>query len=141
MREPPSVGATRLRANGITAAFARARPIRRWDDTDDVVQNAAIRFLRALDDTTPEGSDHLVNLATLQIRREPVDLARKHRGPESQAANHESNALRVDGRLVMRVDVADDPHTEEPGIDRWTAFHAVECDPPGAGHEAGRVDE
>lgn len=112
----------RLFAHRMLRSF---RTVRRWDDTDDVLQNAAIRFLRALDDAAPESPAHLVNLATLQIRRELVDLARKHRGPESQAANHESNSLRVDGRLLMRVDVADDPRGSEPGLDRWTAFHAA----------------
>ena len=115
-------GRMRLFAHRMLRSF---RTVRRWDDTDDVLQNATIRFLRALDDATPESPAHLVNLATVQIRRELVDLARKHRGPESQASHHESNSLRVDGRLLMWVDVADDPHAAEPGLDRWMAFHAA----------------
>ena len=99
------------------------RTVRRWDDTDDVVQNAAIRFLRALDATPLETPEHLVNLATLQIRRELVDLARKHRGPESYAANHESNSTVVDSEVVMRVSYAADPYVHEPGVERWAAFH------------------
>jgi RNA polymerase sigma factor (sigma-70 family) len=99
------------------------RFVRRWDDTDDVVQNASLRFLRALDDTVPESPRHLVNLAALQIRRELVDLARKHRGPESYAMNHDSNAVTVDGEVVMRVNFAEDPHGGDPAIDRWTTFH------------------
>lgn len=99
------------------------RSVRRWDDTDDVLQNATIRFLRALEATPLETPEHLVNLATLQIRRELVDLARKHRGPESYAFNHESNSTVVDSEVVMRVSYAADPHVPEPGIDRWAAFH------------------
>lgn len=99
------------------------RTVRRWDDTDDVVQNAAIRFLRALDATRLSTPEHLVNLATLQIRRELVDLARKHRGPESYAANHESNSTVVDSEVVMRVSYAADPYVHEPGVERWAAFH------------------
>lgn len=99
------------------------KAVRRWDDTDDVVQNASLRFLRALDETVPESPKHLVNLAALQIRRELVDLVRKHRGPESYASNHDSNSAIVDGEVVMRVAFAADPHAADPDIDRWTAFH------------------
>lgn len=99
--------------------------VRRWDDTDDVVQNASLRFLRALDETVPESPKHLVNLAALQIRRELVDLVRKHRGPESYASNHDSNSAIVDGEVVMRVAFAADPHSTDPDIDRWTAFHEL----------------
>lgn len=99
------------------------KAVRRWDDTDDVVQNASLRFLRALDETVPESPKHLVNLAALQIRRELVDLVRKHRGPESYASNHDSNSAIVDGEVVMRVAFAVDPRAADPDIDRWTAFH------------------
>jgi RNA polymerase sigma-70 factor (ECF subfamily) len=101
------------------------RHVRRWDDTDDILQNAAIRFLRALDDTTPADPRHLVNIATLQIRRELVDLARKHRGPESYAMNHQSNSVVMQGEVVMHVDVAADPHATGGESERWSAFHAA----------------
>lgn len=125
----------RLFAHRMLRSF---RAVRRWDDTDDVVQNAAIRFLRALDGTTPETPSHLVNLAILQIRREILDLARKHRGPESSASNHESDALAVDGRVVTRVDLAPDPHAQDRGLDRWAAFHAAAAALP---HEDRRIFE
>ena len=114
--------ATRMRqmAHRMLQSF---RFVRRWDDTDDVVQNASLRFLRALDETVPESPRHLVNLAALQIRRELVDLVRKHRGPESYAMNHDSNSATIDGKVVMRVNLAEDPHAADPGIDRWTLFH------------------
>ncbi len=99
------------------------KAVRRWDDTDDVVQNASLRFLRALDETVPESPKHLVNLAALQIRRELVDLVRKHRGPESYASNHDSNSAIVDGEVVMRVAFAADPHAADAELDRWTALH------------------
>lgn len=101
------------------------KAVRRWDDTDDVVQNASLRFLRALDETAPESPRHLVNLAAVQIRRELLDLVRKHRGPESYATNHDSNSLVVDGEVVIRVTLAADPHAAAPDLDRWTALHEV----------------
>lgn len=99
------------------------RVVRRWDDTDDVVQNAAIRFLRALQDVTPESASHLVNLATVQIRREIFDLARKHRGPESLASNHQSNSVLLEGEVVLHIEVTRDTRATTESIDRWTEFH------------------
>ena len=118
------VGVVVERMRDVTHRMLRSfRAVRRWDDTDDVLQNAAIRFLRALEATPLETPEHLVNLATLQIRRELVDLARKHRGPESYAANHESNSTVLGSEVVMRVSYAADPNVTEPGADRWSAFH------------------
>ena len=118
------VGLVVERMREVTHRMLRSfRTVRRWDDTDDVLQNATIRFLRALEATPLESPEHLVNLATLQIRRELVDLARKHRGPESYAANHESNSTVVDSEVVMRVSYAADPYVHEPGVERWAAFH------------------
>lgn len=120
------VGVVVERMRLVTRRMLRSfRSVRRWDDTDDVLQNAAIRFLRALDSTALESAEHLVNLATVQIRRELVDLARKHRGPESYASNHESNSTVVGSEIVMRVTYAADPHAGEPGADRWSEFHEV----------------
>ena len=60
--------------------------VRRWDDTDDVAQNAAIRLYRALGDTVPDSTRGLMGLMATQIQRELLDLARKHSGPMSYAA-------------------------------------------------------
>ena len=114
--------AGRLRSLG-HRMLADFRVVRRWDDTDDVVQNATLRFLRTLDRTEVESARHLLALAAMQIRRELLDLAKRYRGPESHASHHESNSLRVDGRRVMRTDVVPDPND---GVgDVWTRFHEV----------------
>ena len=99
------------------------RAVRRWDDTDDVVQNATLRFLRTLDRTEVESPRHLLALAAMQIRRELLDLSKKYRGPQSHASHHESNSLRLHGRTLARTDVVPDPCR---GVgDVWTRFHEV----------------
>jgi len=50
--------------------------VRRWDTTDDVAQNAAMRLYRALAETVPDSPRGLMGLMATQIQRELVDLAR-----------------------------------------------------------------
>lgn len=64
--------------------------VRRWEETGDVLQNAILRLLNALNDVQPTSFRHFLSLTTLQIRRELIDLARKHQGPLGVAANHAS---------------------------------------------------
>ena len=103
--------------------------VRRWDDTDDVAQNAAIRLYRALGDTVPDSARGLMGLMATQIQRELLDLARKHSGPMSYAANHDTNARDATDGQAFFVDEAPAPDgtEEELPLERWEQFHeAVE---------------
>jgi RNA polymerase sigma-70 factor (ECF subfamily) len=98
--------------------------VRRWDDTDDVFQNAAMRLYRALAQVTVASPRELMALAATQLHRELVDLARHHAGPTSYAANHGTNIVprgRAPGQSVVHhVDRV--PEADEH-VDRWTLFH------------------
>lgn len=118
---------TRLRdlSHRLLGRFAK---VRRWDDTDDVAQNAALRLYRALTDTVPDSPRGLMGLMATQIHRELIDLARKHSGPMSYAANHGTNVRRDrDGEVFVVEDFADqgDADDEEIPIARWEQFHAA----------------
>src|SRR5437660_10697434 len=65
--------------------------VRRWAETDDVLQNALVRLMGALRSVKPQTSRDFLALATLQIRRELIDLARHYYGPEGIGANHDSH--------------------------------------------------
>lgn len=101
--------------------------VRRWDNTDDVAQGAAIRLYRALGETVPDSMRGLMGLIATQIRRELIDLARKHSGPASYAANHGTNVFDgKDGVAFVVEQVADrGDDAEEIPIDRWERFHAA----------------
>ncbi len=110
--------------------LSRFPNVRRWDDTDDVFQNAAMRLHRALAQTPVESPRHLMALAATQIQRELIDLARHHSGPNSFAANH---ATGVKGPKKGDSDtpelVAKAPAPTD-SLDRWTRFHeAIEALP------------
>lgn len=64
--------------------------LRRWEETDDVLQGALLRLHRAIEQVTPESPRHFYRLATTQIRREMLDLARRYFGPEGHGRNLES---------------------------------------------------
>jgi RNA polymerase sigma factor (sigma-70 family) len=101
--------------------------VRRWNDTDDVAQNAALRLYRALADTVPESARGLMGLMATQIQRELLDLARKHSGPLSYAANHGTNVRRDSRGDVLLVAEAQDAceSDDEIPLERWEQFHAA----------------
>ncbi len=51
--------------------------VRGWADTADVLQGSVLRLLQALRQVQPESTRHFYNLATLHVRRELLDLARR----------------------------------------------------------------
>jgi RNA polymerase sigma-70 factor (ECF subfamily) len=65
--------------------------VRRFEQTDDILQNALLRLLKALDEMQLQSDRHFYRLAALQIRRELVDLARHYSGPAGLASNHETD--------------------------------------------------
>jgi RNA polymerase sigma-70 factor (ECF subfamily) len=65
--------------------------VKRWELTDDVLQSAVLRLWKALAKVTPSSARHFFALATVQIRRELIDLARRYYGPEGMGAKHASH--------------------------------------------------
>jgi DNA-directed RNA polymerase specialized sigma24 family protein len=70
----------------------------RWIQADDVAQNILIRMYRCIKDEKMEIFDqqHFVRLMSTQLRREVIDLYRKHFGPYG-----------------MGTQLKTDPHSEE----------------------------
>jgi len=99
--------------------LARFPVVRRWDDTDDVFQNAVLRLHRALGEVTIESPRAIMALAATQLHRELVDLARRYRGPMSFAANH---ATAAPGAGPLSPPLLAAAAAAEP-LDQWTLFH------------------
>jgi RNA polymerase sigma factor (sigma-70 family) len=100
------------------------RRLRRWEQTDDVLQNALIRLDRALRGVTPGSPRDFYRLATLQIRRELIDLARHHFGPEGPGARHATDAGGTDSPDAARPAFEPADSTHDPGrLASWAEFH------------------
>ena len=94
--------------------------VRRWAETADVLQNALIRLMGALRDVKPKSARDFLALATLQIRRELIDLARQYYGPHGIGANFDSQGAQ--GSPGPPVEKADLSH--EPGsLAQWSELH------------------
>lgn len=119
----------RTTASRMLRGFPR---VRRWDETDDVLQEAALRLSRALDAVPPADGRRLLGLMALQVRRELLDLARKYSGDDSFARHHDTNVLDASGQELLKVGCAVDPREASAAdVEAWTRFHDV----------ASRLDE
>lgn len=95
--------------------------VARWEETDDVLQNALLRLLRALEEARPADVRQFLKLSTEMIRRELIDLARHFYGPQGQGAHHASQAGRDEALPPAheRSDVTFEP----TALADWTDFH------------------
>jgi RNA polymerase sigma-70 factor (ECF subfamily) len=83
------VNAATERLRRLTKKMIKDYPgVRRWEETGDVCQNAAVRLWKALEAVRPESVLQFMRLAALNIRRELIDLARHHYGAEGAGAYH-----------------------------------------------------
>ncbi len=104
----------------LTRRMFHDRPgLRRWEQTDDVFQNAMVRLHRALADVEVQSVRHFFNLATLQIRRELIDLGRSHFGPRGIGHNHHTDHEPADdtGSALTQL------HEQPQDLAAWTEFH------------------
>jgi RNA polymerase sigma-70 factor (ECF subfamily) len=108
----------------LARAMLRRYPhVRRWEQTDDLLQAALIRLHRSLAQVKPEGVPHFDNLAAAQIRRELIDLARHYHGPEGLGAHHHTDGTDPGARLAQVTESVGRPES----LEEWAAFHqAVE---------------
>ena len=94
--------------------------VKRYVQTDDVLQDATVRLLNALRDVRPTSMRDFFGLASLQIRRELLDLAKHYYGPEGEGAHHVSLPPdRSDAVMPEKTDPADPPS----GVAAWCEFH------------------
>lgn len=101
----------------LTRKMLRGYPgVRRWSETDDVLQNAMIRLHRSLAEVKPQLPRQFYGLAATQIRRELIDLARHYYGTEGLGARHHTDGGKAAG-------VKSDHCLRPEDLESWTEFH------------------
>ena len=101
------------------AMFHDFPALRRWEQTDDVFQDAMIRLHRALEAVEVDTVRYFFNLAGVQIRRTLLDLAKHHFGPEGAAANHHTDHQPADDKGGSLRKIGNPPDD----LEMWAEFH------------------
>jgi RNA polymerase sigma-70 factor (ECF subfamily) len=96
--------------------------LKRWEDTGDVLQNAALRLHRALGEVKPASVVDFLRLAAVNIRRELLDMTKHYFGPEGEGAHHATPKpdpeTRSDGNAPPAQKSLDPAQ-----LAMWTEFH------------------
>lgn len=113
------------RLTRLTRKMLRSFPrVRRWEETEDVLQNAALRLHRALADVQPTNVQEFFRLAALNIRRELLDLARHYYGPQGVGAKHATwKPDRTSGENLHPAEAQPDLSDDPDRLVAWTEFH------------------
>ena len=119
------ISAAEDRLRRLTRKMLKSFPaVRRWEQTDDVFQNAALRLHRSLAKVELKSVKHFFNLAATNIRRELVDLSRHYAGPEGFAAHHSTDAGPKANSTGKSARIAAPPSPNDPArLASWTEFH------------------
>jgi len=96
--------------------------VQRWEDTDDVMQNAALRLHAALSTIAPPTTADFLRLAASQLRRELIDMSRHYFGPHGHGANYDSHQASTSGQAVGANAAETDTH-EPCRLAMWAEFH------------------
>jgi RNA polymerase sigma-70 factor (ECF subfamily) len=102
----------------------RRSRVRRWEGTDDVLQDALIRLDRLLSKVPLKSPDHFWILASRHMRHALIDLARRHAGRMGFAANKATDRDGKvgddrDGPLASQPDESGEPDS----LEDWERFH------------------
>jgi RNA polymerase sigma factor (sigma-70 family) len=97
----------------------------RWEQTDDIVQNASLRLYSALREVHIVDARHFYRLAALQIRRELIDLCRHYHGRHGAGANHHTQFMPAgaDATAVPPIYDVGESADDSQRMQQWSEFH------------------
>ncbi len=96
----------------------------RWEQTDDIVQNASMRLFESLKHVKIVDSRHFYRLAALQIRRELIDLCRHYHGRHGLGANHQTQMhAAADNTVAPPLHEVGQNSDDPQHMQQWSEFH------------------
>jgi RNA polymerase sigma factor (sigma-70 family) len=109
----------------LTRKMLRRYPrVKRWEETDDVLQNVTLRLRRTLADVAPSSVRDFLRLASLNIRRELLDLVKHYYGPRGLGTHYLSDhATEGAHDTTPAHGVPADLANEPSRLAQWTEFH------------------
>lgn len=128
MRQDPEVRndlfrMVQVRLNRLARRMLRDFPrLAALTEADDILQNASMRLLRALETLTPATTREFFQLVTVHLRRELIDLSRKHFGPMGHGS-HEVLASAAEGSHAGYSPVEFLRDTGNRELEYWAEFH------------------
>ncbi len=98
--------------------------LRRWEQTDDILQQVLMRLHQSLTQVKPESVREFFGLAATQVRRTLIDLCRHYFGVEGEGANHHSDQPSpASGREAGHLQRHAAEGCEPESLEAWTLFH------------------
>lgn len=111
------------RLQKLTRRMLRQFPkVKRWEDTDNVLQEVLLRLHRRLETARPASASEFFNLAAAEIRRQLIDFYRKLTGSKSFAAHHSSDPLGIKRSAQERKTSSHRPY-DPVSFTEWGEFH------------------
>jgi RNA polymerase sigma-70 factor (ECF subfamily) len=96
----------------------------RWEESDDVFQNAILRLCQALEQQSPSSVRAFFGLASLQIRRELSEMIRHYVGPEGPGGRHAAPATVPSTHHPHPADFESEYVTDDPRkLAEWSELH------------------
>jgi RNA polymerase sigma factor (sigma-70 family) len=121
-RDLLSVSINRLRVLA-RKILADIPAVKRWDSTDDLLQNASLRLWKAIETHHPPTPTDFFRLAACVMRRELIDLSRSHYGPLGWGANHHSPKPSDSSVRTEQGQLAASDSNSPDLLSEWTEFH------------------
>lgn len=96
--------------------------VRRWEATDDVLQEVLVRLNRSLRQVKPQNPGSFFGLAITLVRRTLIDLSRHYFGIHGMGTHHKSDVVLANDGCQETLNHLQflEPITD---LDEWTAFH------------------
>ncbi|QVL33957.1 sigma-70 family RNA polymerase sigma factor [Telmatocola sphagniphila] len=116
------------RFRNLTAKILRVNfsRLKEWEQTDDVVQEAAVRLWKSLEAVQPTSTREYLGLGAAQIRRQLLDLTRHYYGRRKPGEPVSETPGRSPGPMGDPVGIDVSGNTWDPHrLAQWTEFHEL----------------
>jgi RNA polymerase sigma factor (sigma-70 family) len=114
------------RLNALAGRMLRDYPgVARWEEADDVFQQAALRLHRSLEEFVPSTPEEFLRFGALQLRRQLTDMARHYFGPHGHGANNAGPGAQTNSSAAGPGQHPSDSSSNPEKLAIWTELHGA----------------